>query len=1440
MATREFSVVVGINATKAVVGAGQFKQGADKVNRSNRAMQRSTARTTKRMTAMITTMGRFRGVASLMFAGFLGVGGIGAVIRTISQFETKISQVTALISAQNPRSLGGAMAALTEKARELGATTLFTAGQAAEGMRFLSLAGFTALEVLQAIEPALILATVGMLDLGVAADIVSNIMAAFSVDAADTEDIVNGLAFTASRTNTSIQQLGQAMKFVGPVAGALGLDVKETSVALGILGNSGLQASLAGTSLRRVMSGLLNPSKEARKVFASMGLTQKELVSTMTGEQGLVRLVELLAEKGIDAADAFLLFGQRGAPGLLSLVNQRGKLRELTEGLEEMGDIARKQAKIIQDNLGGDARIAISALSEAIIALGRSGFGDFLRETTQSVTGFFRAMTGILTPADEMTKAMEKGSRAAEFLKDNTDNLRKALFIFVAFMNRQLLVTVATAIGRFLLLGATVAGLAGPFAVASAGSLLLSGALNILKAAIITTGVGALVIGIGLLLNWAFSSDEATASAEDLTKAMKEQRIEAEKLIFTFDLLDETDRALAKGEAIKQLEVQKTRLAEARIEMEQFSSVSAGLVFQQQAVVEAQKALNEELEGTTAFAIAEDNLKRQKEGFIALSDSISKSGFSELKAEINDLEPSILALIVDLEAMRLVSEGLAVNMEAARDQIENAGKESEKAKPSFEDLTGILQDESIAFRELVEEADPMGVALEEVKEKMDLFNKIANLTGKQLEKLKITEEELNAVQKQLNNEMTKAGKILSDSEKTAKKLLDARKKQFEKLQDLRDGTKTVAALTRDYTRDLVDNALAVAANTITVEEFWEAQKILKGILEDNITVLENTCEKTDELKECMDDNSKAMEAIWDQAMRNIQDSFADAFRNIGDGFDDFATGILNAFKDLLANMAAQAAINNIFGAGGGFFSDFVGGLTGGRNSTAGAGSTAGGAVGLAGGIAGIGSAFSGFLGAAAGFIDGFTSLLGFGADLGGSLSIASQGGASAGAGAFAAGGALGALSGGLVDSILGGRGDPGTTLGLSVIGGAIGSIFGPLGAIVGGAIGSFASNLFGGAKKLESATLEFDATAEGFNAVVESVVSKQRSFFRGRRFTTTRIDVDTGTFDDALDAVISRLVATGEALGVDVETALDNFSFSRVIDIKGKSQEQIAALLENLFNDVVVGVINTFINNVEGLSERLKDTVSFFKGNTDEFIRAFELAASIDLAFLVDPVSAVTDALATENRSLTTSYEELLAAYRLVINEFDGSLPALEELAAATNIVVQAQVALVAALITVGDEISTLFQGSAQTIRESLLSEEELFSLRKSQIDALVEQAGITTDPAELSALAEEINRLGLDAFNLLDEDQKRALGSEFIEFFEGLDDLFGDQIAQGLQNVTNDNQALNQEVATSMIDAAAAQVEAANQSRDTFIDWRDFLNEVRAGGGLRFAELQV
>jgi hypothetical protein len=177
-------------------------------------------------------------------------------------------------------------------------------------------------------------------------------------------------------------------------------------------------------------------------------------------------------------------------------------------------------------------------------------------------------------------------------------------------------------------------------------------------------------------------------------------------------------------------------------------------------------------------------------------------------------------------------------------------------------------------------------------------------------------------------------------------------------------------------------------------------------------------------------------------------------------------------------------------------------------------------------------------------------------------------------------------------------------------------------------------------------------------------------------------------------------------------------------------------------------------------------------------------------------------------------------------------------LAQATSIYKQVQIALAQALITAGEEISATFQGSAQSIREQLMAEDELYELRRSQIDDLVAQAMNTTDPAELARLADEINTLGLDAWNLLDEDQKAALGEEFVNFFEGLDELFAGQIGEGLSNLDDDSSALDQEVATAMTDAAQAIIDANNEARELWEEWREWLRNNRYGSRVAGQEM--
>jgi hypothetical protein len=424
------------------------------------------------------------------------------------------------------------------------------------------------------------------------------------------------------------------------------------------------------------------------------------------------------------------------------------------------------------------------------------------------------------------------------------------------------------------------------------------------------------------------------------------------------------------------------------------------------------------------------------------------------------------------------------------------------------------------------------------------------------------------------------------------------------------------------------------------------------------------------------------------------------------------------------------------------------------------------------------------------------------------------------AGGVVAGAGIGALTGAVADAILGGRGDPTRNAIFSAIGGAIGSLFSPIGAVIGGAIGSFVDNILGGAKKLESAIVELSVSGDSIYAVQEEIMSKQRSFFRGRSFTTTRKNI-SGEFN-SLETEFANFVETLRSVAEEVggfTDFIDSFEFARDIDIKGANAE---AQIERAIEDLFQAATDAFLNDVEGLPARMELTLRSFSDNLEEFVKALELTLAIENLFDIDLVAAASDQIAASQVGIVESYQQSLAAYREVIAEYDGSIESLEALTTATAIFTQIQLDLISVYEMLGRELGDLFQGSAQSIRESLMSDEELYQTRRDQIDDLVARASQTTDPEELRRLADEINRLGLDAFSLLDEDQRRALGPEFIEFFEGLDSLFGDQIAEGIGGVVQDQADLDLEVATRMEEAAQAIIDAARALEEEAIRRRD------------------
>ena len=313
---------------------------------------------------------------------FIGVGGglIGA-IGLLKDFEQQMSTIKGITGASEAQ-----FRSLREEAQRLGATTRFSASQAAEGMTFLARAGFNTEQVLGATEGTLRLAQAGALDLGRAADIASNILTGFGLEVDQTGRVVDVLALASNSANTDVSQLGEAMKFVAPVAAGLGVELETATAAVGALSDAGLQASLAGTGLRRVLAELESPAVKTQKILAGLGVTAEEV---KVSKVGLIAALERLAEAGVDTGLALEIFGDRGGPAFEVLSTALPKVRNMDAALRDAEGTATRLADTMDDNLNGSILATISAAEGLILAFGESG-------ATGSIRGFFDLLTTLL------------------------------------------------------------------------------------------------------------------------------------------------------------------------------------------------------------------------------------------------------------------------------------------------------------------------------------------------------------------------------------------------------------------------------------------------------------------------------------------------------------------------------------------------------------------------------------------------------------------------------------------------------------------------------------------------------------------------------------------------------------------------------------------------------------------------------------------------------------------------------------------------------------------------------------------------------------------------------------------------------------------------------------------------------------------------------------
>ncbi|EMW3562457.1 TPA: phage tail tape measure protein [Proteus mirabilis] len=279
---------------------------------------------------------------------------------------------------------------LREQARELGATTAFTANQVAQGQAFYAMAGFKPEQIKNAMPGTLAMSLAGDIDLGTTADIGSNILTGFKLDSDQMGRVSDVLVGAFTRSNTSLTMLGDTMKYVAPVASGLGVDLETAAAATGKLGDAGIQGSMAGTSLRAILGRLAEPPKQAAKALEELGIKTRDAKGNLRDfPELLAELDKKTAKMGNAQRAGFFkhIAGEEAFSALSVLAEQAGKgeLQTLVADLKQAKGEAQKVAGTMTDNLSGDMKNLQSAWEDLGIQI-FDGIDSPLRQISQSIT----------------------------------------------------------------------------------------------------------------------------------------------------------------------------------------------------------------------------------------------------------------------------------------------------------------------------------------------------------------------------------------------------------------------------------------------------------------------------------------------------------------------------------------------------------------------------------------------------------------------------------------------------------------------------------------------------------------------------------------------------------------------------------------------------------------------------------------------------------------------------------------------------------------------------------------------------------------------------------------------------------------------------------------------------------------------------------------------
>jgi len=569
----------------------------------------------------IDSSGSFMDPASDSLAAFGSVAaavGAGKIFDTIidglkeaadaaADFEFAMSAVEAIANSSTEE-----ISALSDKALEIGASTMYTATEAADALSYMALAGWNSQEMLAGVDGVIQLAAASGEDLASVSDIVTDALTAFGLTASDSAGFVDVLAAAAANSNTTVNMLGDAFKYAAPVAGALGYSVEDVAVAMGLMANNGIKGSQAGTTLRNVFNALTGDIALSSSAFGDIEISAVNADGTMMSLSDTIQMLRGYFDQMTEAEqvqNAQALAGTRAYAGLLAILNTtEDDYNSLTDAINNSTGAAERMANTRMDNAIGDLRLLESAYNGLQIAVGNN--------FTPALSGMYEVGTDVLS---WMTEVAEENPALVSGLSASAVAFGGLTAAILAFNSAKQL---AQKIGLAELLPA-------------AGTLAAIGG--------VAAALGLVVVGVQSSLA---AYDEMYEASMSLTAAGREQEAEIASLTAQYDALVDA------GEG---------NSAEAQVLQQQISQLSAEFEASKQSVEQFTDSVNEmarsTLESWESFDETMASIDDQEEGTANL---ITRLEELSTQTSLTAGEQAEMSAIVDILNSRYEDLGLTM------------------------------------------------------------------------------------------------------------------------------------------------------------------------------------------------------------------------------------------------------------------------------------------------------------------------------------------------------------------------------------------------------------------------------------------------------------------------------------------------------------------------------------------------------------------------------------------------------------------------------------------------------------------------------------------------------------------------------------------------------------------------------------------------------------